>query len=184
MGSKDILPRLGVSVRTGYRHAPWNTHNFGDQRFFRTTLYLPGLLKHQSIKLNLSTEKQNPERYIFANETSLPRGYNDIIGLDVKVLSADYNFPLLYPDLNIGPVLYIKRVRGNLWADNLQGRDMLVTDPEPALVDRNYFSCGADLLFDLHVLRFMFPFSLGARVAYLPEPGEWKQEFLFSIDIN
>lgn len=184
MGRKDILPRLGVSVRTGYRHAPWNTHNFGDQRFFGTTLYLPGLLKHQSIKLNLSTEKQNPERYLFAIGTSLPRGYSDIIGLDMKMLSADYNFPLLYPDLNIGPVLYIKRVRGNLWADNLQGRDMLVTDPEPALVDRNYSSCGADLLFDLHVLRFMFPFSMGARVAYLPEFREWKPEFLFSIDIN
>ena len=184
MGRKDILPRLGVSVRTGYRHAPWNMHNFGDQRFFGTTLYLPGLLKHQSVKLNLSTEKQNPERYLFSSQFSLPRGYRDIAGLDMKMLSVDYNFPLLYPDLNIGPVLYIKRVRGNLWADYLQGRNVLVTDPAPTLENRNYNSYGAELLFDLHILRFLFPFSMGARIAYLPESGEWKPEFLFTIDIN
>jgi len=184
MGRKDILPRLGVSVRAGYRHAPVNKHNFGDQHFFGTTLYLPGILKHQTIRFNFSIEKQDPERYLFANEISLPRGTMDIVGLEMKKFSVDYHFPLLYPDLNIEPVLYIKRVRGNIWGDYLQGRDILVSEPDPALEDRDYYSYGADLLFDVHLLRFMFPFSLGARIAYLPASDEWKPEFLFTIDIN
>jgi hypothetical protein len=32
MGQKDVLPRLGFSALAGYRHAPFNGHNFGDQK--------------------------------------------------------------------------------------------------------------------------------------------------------
>jgi hypothetical protein len=184
MGRKDILPRLGFSARAGYRHAPFNGYNFGNQNFFDLRFYLPGLLKHQSLKLSLSTQKQEVERYLFANDIPLPRGYQDLFGLDMKRLSVDYGFPIVYPDLNIEPIVYIKRIRGNLWGDYLQGRDMLIDDPEPALADRNYYSYGVDVLFDLHLLRFMFPFSMGARIAYLPQTDTWKPEFLFTIDVN
>jgi hypothetical protein len=184
MGRKEILPRLGFSTRAGYRHAPFQGYNFGHQRFFDLTLYLPGLLKHQSFKLTLSTQNQEAERYLFTNDIPLPRGYRDLLGLDMKKLGVDYGFPIVYPDLNIEPMVYIKRIRGNLWGDFLRGSDMLIDDPEPALADRDYYSYGADVLFDVHVLRFMFPFSMGARIAYLPQTGSWKPEFLFTIDVN
>jgi hypothetical protein len=102
----------------------------------------------------------------------------------MKLLGVDYGFPIVYPDLNIEPVVYIKRIRGNLWGDYLQGRDMLIDVPEPALADRNYYSYGADVLFDLHILRLMFPFSMGVRISYLPQTDTWKSEFLFTIDVN
>ncbi|MEX0981857.1 MAG: hypothetical protein WD577_10930 [Bacteroidales bacterium] len=184
MGKMDVLPRLGVSARAGYRHAPFNRYNFGNQRIFGMTVYLPGLLKHQSVMLNLSTQKQEAERYLYTNDIELPRGYQDIVGLETKMAGIDYNFPIVYPDLSIEPLVYIKRIRGNLWGDYLQGKDILIQDPEPALDNRNYYSYGVDLLFDFHVLRFMFPFSMGARVAYLPQSGELKPEFLFTIDVN
>jgi hypothetical protein len=184
MGKMDILPRLGFSARAGYRHAPFTGHNFGNQIFFDLSLYLPGLLKHQSLKFSLSTQKQEVERYLFANDIPLPRGYRDLLGLDMKRLGVDYGFPIVYPDLNIEPIVYLKRIRGILWGDYLLGRDMLIDDPEPALADRNYYSYGADVLFDLHVLRLMFPFSMGARIAYLPQINTWKPEFLFTIDVN
>jgi hypothetical protein len=66
----------------------------------------------------------------------------------------------------------------------MQGKDVLVSDPEPGLADKNYYSCGADLLFDFHLLRLFFPISMGARVAYLPETDEWIPELLFTIDVN
>ena len=182
MGRKDILPRLGFSTRAGYRHAPFNGYNFGDQKLFYLTLYLPGLFKHQSLKLSLSTQKQETERFLFANNIPLPRGYRDLIGKDMKLLGVDYGFPIVYPDLNIEPVVYIKRIRGNLWGDYLQGREMLIDDPEPP--GEKYYSYGADVLFDLHVLRFLFPLSMGARIAYLPQTDTWKPEFLFTIDVN
>jgi hypothetical protein len=184
MGRKDILPRFGFSAQAGYRHAPFNGHNFGDQKLFGLTLYLPGLLKHQSLRLSLSTQKQEAERYLFNNGIPLPRGYRDLLGLDMKLLGVDYGFPIIYPDLNIEPIVYIKRIRGNLWSDYLLGSDMLINDPEPALVNKNYYTYGADVLFDLHIIRFMFPLSMGARIVYLPQTDTWKPEFLFTIDIN
>ncbi len=184
MGRKDILPSLGMSARAGFRHTPFSSYNFGAQKFFGMTIYLPGLLKHQSLMLNLSTQKQEAVRYLYTNDINLPRGYQNIVGLETKMAGIDYNFPIIYPDLNIEPLLYIKRIRGNLWGDYLQGKDILIQNPGPALVNRNYYSYGADLLFDFHLLRFMFPFSMGARIAYLPQTGELKPEFLFTINVN
>ena len=184
MGSREILPRLGFSAFAGLRHAPFDQHNFGTQRSAGLTLYVPGLLRHQSIRLRLLTQVQETERYLFGNDISLPRGYTRIAGLDLDLYSADYSFPLLYPDLQIGPVVYIKRIRGNLWTDYLRGKDVLVADPEPELVEKDYFSYGADLLFDFHFLRIFFPISMGTRVAYLPETGEIKPRLLFTIDVN
>jgi hypothetical protein len=184
MGSKEIMPRLGFSAFAGWRNAPFDQHNFGTLTSAGITLYLPGPLRHQSIRLRYITQTQVTERYLFGNDIPLPRGYLGIAGLELDYYSVDFSLPLLYPDLEIGPVAYIKRVRGNLWSDYLAGKDVLVTDPEPGLAEKNYFSYGADLLFDVHFLRIFFPVSIGARIAYLPETGEWKPELLFTIDVN
>lgn len=184
MGMKEIMPRFGFSAFAAMRNAPFDQHNFGTLTSAGLTLYAPGLLKHQSIRMRLSTQLQETDRYLFGNDIMMPRGYQRISGLDLDFYSVDYSFPILYPDLQIGPVLYVKRIRGNLWSDLLRGKDVLVSEPEPGLVDKNYFSLGADLLFDFHFLRIFFPVSLGARVAYLPEHDEWRPELLFTIDVN
>jgi hypothetical protein len=184
MGSKEIMPRLGFSAYAGLRNAPFDQHNFGTLTSAGLSLYVPGPLRHQSVRLRLVTQVQKTDRYLFGNDIPLPRGYTGIAALDLDFYSADYSFPLLYPDLEIGPVAYIKRIRGNLWSDYLVGKDVLVSDPEPGLAEKNYFSCGADLLFDMHFLRIFFPISIGARIAYLPETGDWKPELLFTIDVN
>jgi len=175
----DILPRLGLTVNAGYRNAPFNAHNFGSLKVAGATVYLPGPLRHQTFKLRYTLQMQDPERYLFGNDIALPRGYKDLVGLDMKFYSADYTFPVMYPDLNIEPLVYIKRIRGNIWGDYLVGKDMLITDPVPSLQDRNYLSVGADLLFDLHFLRIFTEFSMGIRVSYLPENGDLVPEFLF-----
>jgi|GEM_PF-583714 len=184
MGSKEIMPRLGFSAFAGLRNAPFDQHNFGSLNSAGITLYVPGPLRHQSIRLRLFTQNQVTDRYLFGNDIPLPRGYADIAGLELDHYSIDYSFPLFYPDLEIGPVMYIKRVRGNLWSDYMQGKDVLVSDPEPGLAEKEFFSYGADLLFDVHFLRIFFPVSMGARVAYIPETGDWKPELLFTIDVN
>lgn len=184
MGSKEIMPRLGFSAFAGLRNAPFDQHNFGTLTSAGITLYLPGLLRHQSIRMRFVTQTQETDRYLFGNDIAMPRGYTSIAGLDLDLYSVDYSFPILYPDLRIGPVLYIKRIRGNLWSDLLRGTDVLVSDPEPGLADKDYLSYGADLLFDFHFLRIFFPISMGARVAYIPETGDWNPELLFTIDVN
>jgi hypothetical protein len=178
------MPRLGFSAFAGLRNAPFDRHNFGTLTSAGVTFYLPGLLRHQSIRLRLATQIQETDRYLFGNDIAMPRGIAYVAGLKLDLYSVDYSFPILYPDLQIGPVFYIKRIRGNLWSDFLRGSDVLALEPETGLVDKDYLSYGADLLVDFHFLRIFFPISMGARVAYLPETGDWRPELLLSIDVN
>lgn len=183
-GRRDILPRLGITAFAGYKNAPFNSYNFGNSKSTGITLYLPGPIRHQTIKLSRSSQVQDPVRYIFNNELTLPRGIKDVSGLDMQLYSADYTFPIAYPDLNIESILYISRIRANLWYDHLIGKDILISETAPGLTDKNYTSYGVDLLIDFHPFRLMFPFSMGVRVAYLPESAEWLPEFMFTIDVN
>jgi hypothetical protein len=41
-----------------------------------------------------------------------------------------------------------------------------------------------ELTTDVHLAQFLFPFNLGGRLIYLPDTGETRAEFIFSIDIN
>lgn len=180
---KDILPRLGASASLYYKHAPFDAHNLGSMYSYALSLYLPGFLKHQTLKIRYGHQVQDPIRYLYGNSLTLVRGMHGLSGFDMSVFSTDYTFPLLYPDLSLEPLIYIKRIRANLWGDYLVGKDMLTGDSDNPLEDQIHFSLGLDLLADFHPLRFHFPVSMGARCAYLPQTTDWKVEFLFNIDI-
>lgn len=183
-GRKDILPRLGLSFNAGFINAPFNSYNFGNLSYSAVTAYFPGFIPHQTVRLRYSAQTQNPENYFLQNSIPMPRGKRDIYGIQMKLISADYTFPLAYTDLSLGSVIYIKRVRGNVWVDHFRGRDIYLREPTPSVEDLNYSSLGADLLMDFHLFRFFLPFSVGLRVSYLPQSEEFKPELLFTIEVN
>jgi hypothetical protein len=187
-GLKDILPRLGVRTSGGYYHAPFDNQVFGSVALGGITAYLPGILKHQTIRLSAYYQKQFPLDMtwpVFINLISMPRGLEEIVyGEILKRYSADYVLPLLYPDLAIGPLLYLKRIRGALWTDYLMGTNVIVHDPDPGLKDRNYLTCGVDLMVDMNIFRISFPLSAGGRLVYEPKSGRIGFEGIFSVDID
>jgi len=183
-GRKDILPRLGIMANAFYQHAPFDDYNLGSMSSYILNLYLPGILKHQTIILGYANQIQDPLRYLYGNSIRMPRGILGLSGFDMSVYSLDYTFPLLYPDLSIEPLIYIKRIRANFWGDYMIGKDMLTGDSNNPLEDQTHYSYGFDLLADLHLLRMLFPLSMGGRFAYIPGTTEWKVEFLFNIDVN
>ncbi len=186
-GVKDILPRIGFIMNGGYYHAPFDNQVFGSVAMGGISAYLPGPLKHQTIRLSANQQKQFPldiTRPAFINLISMPRGLRGIFGEILTKYSADYVFPLLYPDLEIGSLLYIKRIRGSLWMDHLFGSNVIIHDPNPHYEDRHYSSYGTDLVFDMNILRISFPLSLGGRVTYEPATGVFGFEGIYSIDIN
>jgi len=90
--------------------------------------------------------------------------------------SIDYKLPVLYPDLNIGPIVYIKRLKANLFYDYAEGKS-------PAGIN-TYQSTGIELTADMHIFRLLFPFDMGVRYIYLPDLQQSRFEFLFSIDFS
>jgi hypothetical protein len=186
-GRKEILPRLGLVTSAGYYHAPFNHQLYGSVARGGITAYLPGILKHQTIRISLQHQKQYPlsmSRPAFINLMGLPRGLHGIYGEELSLFTADYVFPILYPDLEIGPLVYVKRIRGALWGDFMNGSNVIIREPDPHFEDKSYSTIGMDLLADLNVLRISFPLSLGGRFIYEPDTGWWKLEAIFSMDIN
>ncbi|HKK61335.1 MAG TPA: hypothetical protein VJ951_02175 [Bacteroidales bacterium] len=183
-GRRDILPRLGVTGFASVYYTPFDKVNLGSLSYSGITCYLPGVLKHQTLKLSLTSQIQEPLKYYMSNNINMPRGIEPFSAMKLSKYSADYVFPMAYPDLNIAHLLYVKRIQGAVWADYMVGKDVLINSPDRYVTDRSFFSYGADLLFDFHFLRFFFPFSAGVRTSYIPEQSEFRPEMLFSIDIN
>jgi len=187
-GMKDIMPRIGFTVNGGYYTSPFDNQVFGTAAIGGITSYFPGVLKHQTIRLSANFQKQFPldmSRPAFINLISMPRGLQvNVYGEILNKYTVDYVFPLLYPDLEVGSLLYLKRIRGALWTDYMVGTNVIIYDPEPHYEDRNYMTCGLDLVADMNIFRITFPLSLGGRVSYEPETGKVRFEGIFSIDID
>jgi hypothetical protein len=186
-GLRDILPRFGFNTSGGYYHAP-GSQVVGAVSILGFTAYLPGPLKHQTIRLSAYTQKQyvkDMSQPAFINLLSMPRGLGyTVFGERLNRYSADFVFPLLYPDLEIGPLLFLKRIRAAIWTDYMVGTNVVVYDPDPHYEDLTYLTCGLDLVADMNILRISFPLSAGGRISYEPESGTIGFEGIFSIDID
>ena len=186
-GMREILPRVGFKMNAGYYHALFSNPVFGAAAMGEFTAYLPGPIKHQTIRLSTSYQKQYPldlSRPAFINLIGMPRGLHGIYGEELTRYSADYVFPILYPDIEIGGLLYLKRIRGAIWADYMKGTNVIIYEPDPHYENRYYTTCGIDLIADMNFLRISFPVSLGGRVTYEPETGRIGFEGIYSININ
>ncbi len=186
-GARDILPRTGGTFSAGYYHAPFNHQVFGAVASGGLTVYLPGPLKHQSFRLTMVHQKQYPvdmSHPAFINLISPPRGIHGVFGEVLTRYSADWVFPVLYPDLEIGSLLYLKRIRGALWTDYMTGKNVIVRTPNPHYEDRVYQTAGVDLVVDVNILRIPFPLSLGGRLIYEPATGNVGLEGIFSVELN
>ncbi len=186
-GTRDILPRIGFSASSGLYHSLFDNRVYGAVAIDGITAYLPGFLKHQTLRLSLQHQRQyllDQARPAFLNLMTMPRGYHGVFGRVLTRYSADYVFPFLYPDLELTSLLYLKRIRGGIWADHLRGTDVIITEPSNRYENRNYTTIGADLLVDLNLLRIPFPISTGLRYIFKPETGRSMIEWLYSIEIN
>lgn len=186
-GLKEILPRLGITLSGGYYHAPFHNQVFGAVALGGITVYLPGPLKHQTLRFSAYHQKQyllDLSRPAFINLISAPRGIHGVFGEVLTRYGADWVFPVLYPDLEIGSFLYLKRIRGAVWTDYMKGSNVLVREPDSHYEDKVFQTLGVDLVGDMNLLRIPFPLSLGGRVFYEPALGRVGFEGIFSVDIN
>jgi len=93
---------------------------------------------------------------------------------------------LLYPDFQIGQVLYMKRIRSNLFVD--WGKAIYSRRTQTIGAFTSYsselLSSGIDLLTDTHILRIMFPLSFGIRTIYFPNERTFSSYIIFGINFN
>jgi hypothetical protein len=114
----------------------------------------------------------------------MPRGLYGIYAEKMLLSGVDYVFPIVYPDLEILSLVYIKRIRGACWIDHMAGTNVIISDPTPHYEDKNYTTIGIDLLADVNLFRIPFPVSFGVRFLLEPATEIYRFEGLYTIDIN
>lgn len=176
---RDILPRTGYQLRLQYLMTPFNTENYGSLYAARLTTYWPGIMRNHGLMLRFGYQYQELDGkalYLPKHLLERPRGYNFLYQTYQQWgFKADYAFPLLSPDLSIGSLIYIRRIRANLFYDlsRNQARSKASWTTQS--------SCGADIIFDWNVLRMSYPITTGARLIQPLNYGKFQVEALFSI---
>lgn len=142
--AQQIFPQFAQTISITYK-APVS-HYKGFQFVADGNLYLPGLLKTHSIVLNGAYLRQDTLGEInFSSGFPFSRGYSSINLYEMYKWGVDYHLPVFYPDAGFGNILYLLRVRANLFYDDTQVKDFYSNRSK---FSASFRSAGAEIDFD------------------------------------
>jgi hypothetical protein len=182
---RDINSKWGQAIFINLYGTPYGGDYDGSQFSFQGRMFFPGLFKHHSLwgyyayqsseiaDVFLSSG-QGLDNYTFRNSIPLPRGQSVSRFENFYSMSANYTLPLWYPDISIGPLLNLQRIRANLFFDYGFGSSNVNQDPS----QRTYTSTGAEVTFDINVFRLLPQFDIGFRYSYGISPAATRFELL------
>jgi len=154
---KQIFPKLAYAVSTAYRH---RTDRKGYQALAGGRVYLPALFPTHSLVFSGGFQETDTNNVVFSNRFAFSRGYNDRYFSRMWRGGANYHFPLLYPDRGLANIVYLLRVRSNIFYDHTRvfAKDKKGTN--------DLRSAGSEILFDTRWWN-QLPVSFGVRYSYL-----------------
>jgi hypothetical protein len=174
---RDINSKWGQTFDAAYYNTLNKSDYLGRLIAANGALYFPGLFKHHSFwgyaafqRRDVSLDHEN--LYVFQNEIPLPRGFTIPTFPYFYSYSANYTLPVWYPDLALGPIVNIQRLRTNLFFDYGYG-----DDPE-RFISRIYNSAGVEAKLDINVFRLLQQVEVGLRFSQGIHPNVQKFEFL------
>jgi hypothetical protein len=186
---RDINSRWGQQLFLDAYQTPYGGNYKANQFSAYAVLFFPGFYKHHSLwgygayqfTDFIETSAESVEHYVFRNGVPAPRGLSFFRAENFYSGSINYAMPLWYPDLAIGPLLNIQRIRANGFYDFAYGETSNVYDFAAEDVisrQRNYSSVGVELKADINILRFYPQFDIGIRFAKGLNPATSQVELL------
>lgn len=153
---QNIFTHWGQYLQVQYRRA---VDNFdAEQWLIRSAVATRGLHKNHNLVLHVDyLTNREPFDYQYIAGLS-HRGAGIIPGRETLKMSANYHFPVMYPDWGFGGLVYIYRVRTNAFAESSK----VFTSTE----ERNVQSLGAEVVFDVN-LGNVYETSFGVRYSYV-----------------
>jgi len=155
---RDLQSRWALSLNVYNRHTLSSSASFTNSNFVAARVFTPGVLKHHSLQINAQWQQSDAYALRPLNAVELPRGYTNIFYNQISAAKFDYIFPLCYPDVRLGALMYIQRIKMGFFFDYAQ-----LTD-----VDNQFqmlHSQGAEIRFDVNLLRYSYLMDIGCRVA-------------------
>lgn len=155
---QHIYPRLGYSISLRDRHTITLYNNY--QLIGSAVIYLPGFFSTHNILLTGSFQQRDTSDILFSNSFANARGYNDYYLSRMWRLSANYHFPIVYPDWGFANILYFQRIRGNVFYDF----EKVYSNDKTA--SRDLRSVGGEIYFDTKWWN-EYPLTFGIRLSHL-----------------
>lgn len=161
---QNTRPRWGQEIRVIMKEGILKPYDYFAYRMVEGALNFPGLARTHSLRLSGGYVEHGPSAYRFIDQFQHSRGYNMPLNWKEGRLSAEYQFPVWYPDIPLGGWALVQRLRMNLFYDH----GALNSLRYPSMMR----SFGGELLVDAKVLR-LFQMVMGMRFSYLldPPPG-------------
>ena len=167
------------AIELGYNRS-LNQAVSADRLTLKTNATTMGLRKNHGLQFGFKLVKeQNGNDYLYEDLFEHARGYSSNPRDLEYVFSADYSFPLAYPDFGFGGAFFFNRIRANMFYDmgRLHQNAKMVSSQN---------SVGADIMIDMKILNTA-PLSVGFRSSFLlnqdlRNPGnKTKFDIIFSM---
>jgi hypothetical protein len=176
---QHIFPKFGLGTGQQVRQ---RLDESGYQYAGTGYVMLPSAFPTHSIVLLGGLQETDTSNIIFTNRFANSRGYNEYFFSRMWRGSANYHFPIAYPDFGFANIVYFQRLRANAFYDHTKvySSNKLNT----ALLR----SVGTEIFFDTKWWN-QLPISFGVRYSYLLDEelqGKQKKhvwEFIVPLDL-
>jgi len=183
MAPQQIYPKWAQSVSLNYSQAVTSLRAF--QFLASGYFYLPGIIPVHSLVLGAAFQQRDSlNNARFSNNFPFSRGYSSEDFYRMYRLSANYHFPIVYPDWGFWNMVYFLRIRANIYYDYTQALDFYSAGTK---FQQAYRSYGAEIYFDTKWWN-QLPISFGIRYSRLIDPdfegrGPNQWEFILPLTI-
>ena len=172
-----IVPYLGFTTTTAYTRLYEKKSDYnGSMISTVSTIYFPGMFARNSLYVQGAYEKQIVDSaYHFESDFLFPRGYEYSFHENMYKGSANYTFPVLYPNLNLLWIAYIKRIYVNAFGDYGVSYD----DHNRSL----FRSAGAEIMFEINPVNMPLSVHVGLQYSRTFD-ADYKSDtgIVFAID--
>lgn len=175
--AKDIDFRRGFTIDLNQRNTLFGKKN--NMISGEISIFTPGVWKHHAAKFYFGKQEIDADHLNYSNLINTPRGFTGYNLPYEWSFQFDYSFPIAYPDIKLGPIAYIQRIKGAIH------RDMASVN-STELIDKSHYSYGAELTVDGHFFRFVAPIELGFRYSVLQgqQQSSTFVQLIFNVDYN
>ncbi|MDP4185924.1 MAG: hypothetical protein Q8862_12290, partial [Bacteroidota bacterium] len=142
---QDITPKWGEIISLTYKNTIFSDVHYGTLKAAQGILYLPGFFKNHRINIYGGVQQKDVDTNYFSDQIRIARGYQSFINTQLATLNADYKFPICYPDLNLGKLLYMKRLKAGLYYDLTQFNSFYNSNNKRIPFTGNISSYGAEI---------------------------------------
>lgn len=180
---QQFNPPFAQTLRLHYRHT---LNLFSSRQFLASSnLYFPGFFANHSIVLNLAGQWRDSTNGLrFSNEMPFARGYYDQNYYRSLKWGINYAFPICYPDIGAFQIIYLLRLRANLFYDQGYALDLQLLKSKQQEIFR---STGVEFTVDTKWWN-QLPVSFGIRYSRLlnnePFGGGTANVFEFILPVN